>query len=39
MGKFNTPFSISIKGDVMYVADFGNHHIQKLTVPTEVWPK
>ena len=30
-GQFNTPHGISIKGDVMYVADYGNHRIQKLT--------
>ena len=30
-GQFNTPCGISIKGDVMYVADWGNHRIQKLT--------
>ena len=30
-GQFSKPNGISIKGDVMYVADYGNHHIQKLT--------
>ena len=30
-GQFSGPLGISIKGDVMYVADFGNHRIQKLT--------
>ena len=30
-GQFRGPYGISIKGDVMYVADFGNHRIQKLT--------
>ena len=30
-GQFSTPYDISIKGDVMYVADQGNHRIQKLT--------
>ena len=30
-GQFNGPFSISIIGEVMYIADFGNHRIQKLT--------
>ena len=30
-GQFSTPYGISIKGDVMYVADWGNHRIQKLT--------
>ena len=30
-GQFNGPYGISIKGDVMYVADYGNHRIQKLT--------
>ena len=30
-GQFIGPHGISIKGDVMYVADYGNHRIQKLT--------
>ena len=30
-GQFNTPYGISIKGDLLYVADFWNHRIQKLT--------
>ena len=30
-GQFSGPFGISIKGDVMYVAEYGNHRIQKLT--------
>ena len=30
-GQFSTPFGISIKGDVLYVADTYNHCIQKLT--------
>ena len=30
-GQFSYPGGISIKGDVMYVADKGNHRIQKLT--------
>ena len=30
-GQFSGPYGISIKGDVMYVADIGNHRIQKLT--------
>ena len=30
-GQFSSPYSISIKGDVMYVADYYNHRIQKLT--------
>ena len=30
-GQFSAPYGISIKGDVMYVADYGNHRIQKLT--------
>ena len=30
-GQFNKPFGISIKGNVLYVADFHNHRIQKLT--------
>ena len=30
-GQFSHPYGISIKGDVMYVADCDNHRIQKLT--------
>ena len=30
-GQFSLPHGISIKGDVMYVADTSNHRIQKLT--------
>ena len=30
-GQFSSPFSISIKGDVLYVADTDNHRVQKLT--------
>ena len=30
-GQFSSPYGISIKGDVMYVADYYNHRIQKLT--------
>ncbi|KAL5496566.1 hypothetical protein EMCRGX_G012872 [Ephydatia muelleri] len=30
-GQFVLPYGISIKGDVLYVADFGNHRVQKLT--------
>ena len=30
-GQFCAPCGISIKGDVMYVAEYGNHRIQKLT--------
>ena len=30
-GQFTSPFGISIKGDVLYVADYGNHRVQKLT--------
>ena len=30
-GQFSSPRGISIKGDVMYVAETGNHRIQKLT--------
>ena len=30
-GQFSSPNGISIKGDVMYVADYGNSRIQKLT--------
>ena len=29
--QFSTPHGISIKGDVLYVADSGNHRVQKLT--------
>ena len=30
-GQFSSPFGISIKGDVLYVADTDNHRVQKLT--------
>ena len=30
-GQFSNPSGISIKGDVLYVADAGNHRVQKLT--------
>ena len=30
-GQFSSPCGISIKGDVLYVADSGNHRVQKLT--------
>ena len=30
-GQFITPYGVSIKGDVLYVADFGNNRVQKLT--------
>ena len=30
-GQFSSPSSISIKGDVLYVADSSNHRVQKLT--------
>ena len=30
-GQFSSPWGISVKGDVLYVADSGNHHVQKLT--------
>ena len=30
-GQFSEPYGISIKEDVLYVADYGNHHVQKLT--------
>eukprot|EP00731_Ephydatia_muelleri_P034581 Em0066g19a len=30
-GQFTYPNGISIKGDVLYVADSGNHRVQKLT--------
>ena len=30
-GQFRCPQGIAIKGDVLYVADWGNHRIQKLT--------
>ena len=30
-GQFSYPYGITIKGDVLYVADHGNHRVQKLT--------
>ena len=30
-GQFDIPYSISIRGEVIYIADYGNHRIQKLT--------
>ena len=30
-GQFSSPLGITIKGDVLYVADGGNHRVQKLT--------
>eukprot|EP00731_Ephydatia_muelleri_P008380 Em0004g718a len=30
-GQFSSPYGIFIKGDVLYVADHGNHRVQKLT--------
>ena len=30
-GQFSYPYGISVKGDVLYVADSGNHRIQQLT--------
>ena len=30
-GQFSYPYGITIKGDVLYVADSGNHRVQKLT--------
>ena len=30
-GQFSSPWGISVKGDVLYVADSGNHRVQKLT--------
>ena len=30
-GQFSSPWGIFIKGDVLYVADHGNHRVQKLT--------
>eukprot|EP00731_Ephydatia_muelleri_P008483 Em0004g821a len=30
-GQFSSPWGISIKRDVLYVADTGNHRVQKLT--------
>eukprot|EP00731_Ephydatia_muelleri_P000400 Em0001g400a len=30
-GQFDLPYGLFIKGDVMYVTDLCNHHIQKLT--------
>lgn len=34
-GQFNYPFGIAIKGNVLYVADYGNHRVQKLTAKGE----
>eukprot|EP00731_Ephydatia_muelleri_P008234 Em0004g572a len=31
-GQFSYPCGVSIKGDVLYVADTGNHRVQKLTL-------
>ena len=31
-GQFNYPDGLFIKGDVIYVANNGNHRIQKLTI-------
>ena len=31
-GQFKQPYSLCIKGDVLYVADNGNNRIQKLTI-------
>ena len=30
-GQFNVPIDMSIRGEVIYIADCGNHRIQKLT--------
>ena len=30
-GQFSYPYGISIKGDMLYVADYSNHRVQKLT--------
>ena len=30
-GQFSRPWGISIKGGVLYVADYDNHRVQKLT--------
>ena len=38
-GHFSSPYSISIKGDVMYVAETGNHRIQKLTTGGQLLQK
>ena len=38
-GQFNIPYGISIKGDVMYVADRGNNRIQKLTTGEQLLQK
>ena len=38
-GQFSSPYSISIKGDVMYVAETGNHRIQKLTTGGQLLQK
>ena len=31
VGRFNHPSGLFVKGDIMYVADYNNHHIVKLT--------
>ena len=38
-GQFSIPCGISIKGDVLYVADYGNHRVQKLTSRGEFFHK
>ena len=38
-GQFDTPYGISIKGDVLYVADHLNHRVQMLTSEGEFFYK
>ena len=38
-GQFNAPRDIAISGDVLYVADFLNHRVQKLTAEGEFLQK
>ena len=38
-GQFIWPFGLFIKGDMMYVADYGNNRIQKLTTEGEFLQK
>ena len=39
MGKFNSPIGVAVQGDVLYVADFNNHRVQKLTTSGEFLSK
>ena len=38
-GEFDTPYGISIKGDALYVADYSNHRVQRLTSKGEFFYK